>query len=346
MESDIHSRDGDRMTVAAVQAPSVYLERSASVARAVSLIREAGALGARFIVFPEGFVPGHPVWFHFYPDAHDLATDLNYRLVQNAVTIPSPEVDALAAAAKSAGAYVVMGVAEKPGMSESTLYNSQLVFAPSGDLIWKHRKLMPTMGERLIHTPGFGDTFGTFQMRGSAASSLICGENGNPLAMFALAAEQTRIHAMSWPPLFNQNVADMPDLVRLRSRAFAATSRCFVVSACSVVDESLRAAVDPDGRFPELADPNRTGGSMIVAPSGRVLSSDLDPRSENLIIANVDLSETARHRIYQDIAGGYNRPDVFHLTVNRSGHEIVSFDAPGAVEAADPGVSGHAEGFG
>jgi aliphatic nitrilase len=33
-------------------------------------------------------------------------------------------------------------------------------------------------------------------------SGLICGENSNPLAVFALTAEGTRIHVMSWPNHF------------------------------------------------------------------------------------------------------------------------------------------------
>lgn len=332
MESQRGAPRTDVITVAAVEASSAYLDRQSSVDRAVEIIREAGQLGVQFLVFPEGFIPAHPVWFHFYPDSHRRTSDLNYLLVQNAVTVPSPEMNALSAAIAEAHLNVVIGVAERPSSSESILYNTQLVFGPDGKLIWKHRKLMPTMGERLIHTPGFGDTFGTFEMNGMQASALICGENGNPLALFALTAEQTRIHAMSWPPMFNQNVTDMPDLVRLRSRAFAATSRCFVVSACGVVDDSLRKLVDPDGQFPELTDPCRSGGSLVVAPSGRVLTDTVDPRSSCLVLAAVDLSEPVQQRIYQDVAGGYNRPDVFHLEVNRHGHEIISFRTPVSVD--------------
>jgi nitrilase len=56
-----------RVKVAAVQAASVFLDREATVEQASRLVREAGAAGARVIGFPEGFVPGHPLWFHFYP---------------------------------------------------------------------------------------------------------------------------------------------------------------------------------------------------------------------------------------------------------------------------------------
>ena len=69
-------------------------------------------------------------------------------------------------------------------------------------MIRKHQKIMPTVGERLVHMGGYGDTFGAFQTEFGPMSGLICGENSNPLAVFALTAEGTRIHVMSWPNHF------------------------------------------------------------------------------------------------------------------------------------------------
>jgi predicted amidohydrolase len=55
---------------------------------------------------------------------------------------------------------VVMGVCEKIPRTIGTLFNSQVFIGPDGALIGKHQKIMPTVGERLVHMGGFGDTFG------------------------------------------------------------------------------------------------------------------------------------------------------------------------------------------
>src|SRR4029077_1336610 len=99
--------------VAAVQAASVFLNREGSTEKACRLIREAGENGARVIAFPEGFIPAHPVWYHHHAATGALGNPLSVELFKNAVEIPGREIDALAAAARAANAYVVIGVCEK-----------------------------------------------------------------------------------------------------------------------------------------------------------------------------------------------------------------------------------------
>src|SRR5438067_371393 len=99
--------------VAAVQAASVFLDREGSTEKACRLIREAGGNGARVIGFPEGFIPGHPVWYHHHAATAAVANELAAALFRNSLEIPGSEIDALAAAARDAKAYVVIGVCEK-----------------------------------------------------------------------------------------------------------------------------------------------------------------------------------------------------------------------------------------
>src|SRR5450755_3398852 len=169
--------------VAAVQAASVFLDREGSTEKACRLIREAGAHGARIIGFPEGFIPAHPVWYHHHAATGAIANKLAVELFKNAVEIPGLETAALGEAARDANAYVVVGVCEKLPNTTGTMFNTQIYFGPDGAIIRKHQKIMPTVGERLVHMGGYGDTFGAFQTEFGPMSGLICGENSNPLAV-------------------------------------------------------------------------------------------------------------------------------------------------------------------
>src|SRR5687767_7582738 len=130
------------VTVAAVQAASVFLDRERSTEKACGLIREAGKNGARVIGFPEGFIPAHPVWYHHHAASGAIANRLATELFKNSVEIPGRETDALCAAARDANAYVVIGVCEKIPNTIGTMFNSQLYIGPDGMLIRKHQKIM------------------------------------------------------------------------------------------------------------------------------------------------------------------------------------------------------------
>ena len=51
-----------RVRVAAAHAASPLLDKNACVDKACALIADAAADGARFLVFPESFIPGFPMW--------------------------------------------------------------------------------------------------------------------------------------------------------------------------------------------------------------------------------------------------------------------------------------------
>jgi len=310
--------------VAAVQAASVFLDRRATTEKACRLIREAGQAGAKLIVFPEGFIPAHPLWYHHHVATSPKAMRMAGELFRNSVEIPGPVTEALAAAAKDANATVVMGVCEKRPNTMGTMFNTQVFLGPDGTLLGKHQKIMPTVGERMVHAGGFGDTFGAVLTEFGPISALICGENTNPLAIFALAAEGTRVHAMSWPAYIGPQAAPLRDVVEIKSRAFAAMAGAFVVSACGALDAGTLSVLEVSADHEErLRNPLFTGGSMIVAPNGKILAGPLGAE-EGILYADCDLSQIISTKMQQDLVGHYNRPDIFQLQLNRGAPKIYS----------------------
>ena len=326
---------------AAVQAASVFLDREASTAKACDLIREAGKNGATVVAFPEGFIPAHPIWFHFHPGTGRIGTELSVELFKNSVEIPGPEVDLLQAAAAEANAYVVIGVCERIPGTFGTLYNSQLFLGPDGSILGKRQKLMPTVGERLVHTGGHGDSLSVVPTTYGPMSALICGENSNPLAIFAVTAQYSRVHVMSWPNHFPALGSPMRERVEVDSRAFAQMSKAYVISACGTVDDDTIARLELSPESEELIrSPDFCGGSVIVAPDSRIVAGPLG-NEEAILYADLDLETGVKMKLRHDFAGHYNRPDIFQLRINGAVPEIYgTSDHPTALEQATSQISG------
>src|SRR2546423_8240577 len=164
--------------VAAIQATPVILDASACVEKAVALLGEAAAQGARLAVLPETFVPLYPSNAWAAPAARFGGFDeLWERLHANSVDVPGPLVERLAAGCREHDLHCVIGVNERDG---GTLYNTMLVLGPSG-LLHRHRKLMPTQHERLFHGIGAGDDLNPVDTPIGRIGGLICWGNRLPL---------------------------------------------------------------------------------------------------------------------------------------------------------------------
>ncbi len=308
--------------VAAAQAAPVFLNREATVEKACRLIREAGAGGAKIVGFSEGFIPGHPLWYHFHPATSLESRRLATELFKNSVEIPSPATDALAEAAREAGTYVVMGLCEKRPGTFGTMFNSQLFIDPNGQILGKHQKLVPTSGERLVHTGGGGDTLQAFETEYGKISGLICGENSNPLAIFALIAEGTAIHVASWPNAPGRTALPRSERGIMTGRSLAFMAKAFVINVCGAMSDDMREvlAYTPEDRI-FLADLELSGGSSIIGPDSRVIAGPMGPE-EGILYADIDLEEGVNGKVAHDFAGHYNRPDIFTLLLNDRVPEI------------------------
>ena len=153
-------------------------------------------------------------------------------------------------------------------------------------------------------------------------TGLICGENSNPLAIFAMTAEGSRIHVMSWPNHFPASGDPMRNRVSVDSQAFAQMSKAWVVSACGTVDMDMirKLEVGPEAeRF--LRNPDCCGGSVIVSPGSRVVAGPLGAE-EGILYAECNLELGVLTKLRHDFAGHYNRPDIFQLQVNRAAPRI------------------------
>lgn len=323
--------------LAAVQASSVWLDRDATIAKACSLIAEAGAAGADLVAFPENFIPGHPSWFHYIPADSAKSLAAAVRLFDQAVEIPGDAVDALCRASARARITVVMGLTEKVPESTGTMYNTQLVIDTSGAIIGKHQKLVATMTERMVHSPGRAETQRTFSTKLGEVSALVCGENSNPLALGMIAAAYPVVHVASWPAHVSpSSLGGVREISLLVSRGTAHMLGCFVVSASGVNSEEMIADIamnDVDEAF--LRDAEKSGGACIVNPAGQVIAGPMPGGEEGILYADVDFSSCVRARLVLDVAGHYNRSDVYQLTVNNMSLDLVSTveQAPADVDA-------------
>lgn len=305
------SQNQETFKVAAAQATPVFLDRKDTVEKACTLIAEAGRDGAKLVVFPEVFISGYPDWVWVVANGQGaVLNDLYTELVQNAVSIPDEATKQLCQAAKLAKIHVVIGMHERNvEASNSSLFNTILFIDEQGNILGKHRKLMPTGGERLVWAQGDGSTLHVFETPFARLGGLICWENYMPLARNAMYAGGTQILAApTW---------DKSENWLLSLRHIAREGGMFVVSCCMAIRmNDIPDRYEFKKAYPEGREWINSGNSCIVNPNGEVIAGPLEMKEE-IIYAEIDLNlVTAAKRMF-DAAGHYARPDVFKFKVNR-----------------------------
>jgi nitrilase len=307
----------DKVAVAAVQASPVFLDRDATVDKACGLVAKAAGEGAGLIAFPEAFVPAYPDWVWRSRPWNDGPAEWYARLLDQSVVVPSPATDVLGEAARQANAYVAIGINERDETG-TTLYNTLLYFGPDGSVLGKHRKLMPTGGERLVW--GFGDGSGLVVLDTpfGRLGGLTCWENYMPLARAAMYAQGIDVYlAPTW---------DNSDMWVPSMRHIAKEGRIFVVGVTACIKASDVPA-DIPGRSDLYGDDDdwlSMGNSVIVGPDGSVLAGPL-VGEEGIVTAEVDVTEARLARRQMDPMGHYARPDVFRLSVDTNPRPAATF---------------------
>ena len=306
-----------KLTVAAIQAAPLFLDREKTVEKACQLIMESGEGGANLAVFPECFIPAFPYWYRFYKAFDPACVRFNRELFKNAVEIPSYYTERLCQAAKKANIYVVMGLNEKrPGMA-GTLYNTMLVIHRDGSILGKHQKLMPSSIERLVHGLGDGSTLRVFPTEYGSLGCLCCGENGNPLFRFALTSQGEMIHAASWPTYTSPfSTGYTHEQMLLRARNCALEGKVYVVSSAEVFTQETADVLELDSQT-QAKIQDWGGYSAIFGPKGQCIAGPAGSE-ETIIYAEIDLEEVVDARMQQDFTGHYNRFDVVSLNYDSS----------------------------
>jgi nitrilase len=305
--------------VAAVQAEPVTLDREATTEKACRLIAEAASNGARLVVFSEMFIPiftNASIWGQGFSKWGSPNTQAAFaRLWSNSVEVPGPTTHRLGEAASAAGVTVAIGVSERVPNTR-TLYNTILFIGPDGSIIGKHRKLVPTNSERMIHACGDGSTLSVFDTPAGKIGGLICWENLMPLARFALYSQGEQIHLAP--------TSDDTEMAVVNARNTAFEGGVFVVSVPNLI---RKASYPSDFEFAdELAaasDYIIEGGTCIIAPDGRLLAGPVD-KEEAILYADLDLSETLTAGQLLDVVGHYSRPEVLGLRFTREPYTAVA----------------------
>jgi nitrilase len=294
--------------VAIAQAAPAYHNKTASIAKAIELIRRAAKDGVALIAFGETWLTGYPVWLDICPGAalwnHEPTKEVFADLRENSVSLDGPEVAQLSQIARDSHISIIIGINERvqrgPGLK--TLYNSLLTFSPDGRLANHHPKLVPTFTERLVWGPGDGHGLASVDIGPARVGGLICWEHWMPLARMAMHQAGEEIHVAVWPTV--------NETAQLASRHYAFEGRCFVLA----VGLMMPTADVPHQLHHHVTDQwVERGGSAIIAPDSSYVVEPLFDREE-LIIADLDLAAIDRESMNLDVTGHYARPDVFRFS--------------------------------
>ena len=289
----------ETVTVAAVQASPVILNAEATIEKTLGLLNEAANEGARLVVFPETFVSVYPSGAWAHQAAQFGGFDAMWeRLWDSSIEVPGPAIDKVVAACAERGIHCVLGINEREIDRPGSLDNSSVLMGPTG-VLTKHRKLVPTMHERLFHGAGDGTDLNVADTELGRIGGLICWENRMPLARYELYQKGVQIWVAP--------TADDSEGWLATMRHIAIESGAFVISAPQYIERS-----DFPDDFPVPLPDDEVfgrGGAAIIEPrAGEIVAGPLYGE-EGIVTAEIDLRVGLSAKRWFDVVGHYKRID-------------------------------------
>jgi predicted amidohydrolase len=296
--------------------------RTTATARLVKLLRDAHALGARYVVFPElAFTTFFPrYWF-------EDQDEVDRRFYE--FTMPSPETQPLFDEAKKLGIGFYLGYAERiveDGVVHR--YNTAILVGPDGRIAGKYRK---------IHLPGHAEHkpeaafqhlekkyfevgnlgFRVWKFMDMIAGMLICNDRRWPEAFRVLALQGAEIVSLGFnTPSENLHYPEPPAL-RVHHHLIMAQSMAFQ-NATWLVETAKCGFEDGNRMF---------GHSLIVAPTGEIVARSVSEEDEVVCFnADIDLANDLKKTMFNFAA--HRRPEHYKLIVERVGAEVTPAEGP------------------
>jgi len=313
----------NKFKAAAVQTSPVFLNADKTIDKAIVYIKEAAENGSQLIAFPEVFVSGYPYWNWIMTPVQ--GSKWYEKLYKSAITADGSEVKRICSAAKEFNIHIVIGINEQ-GTSFGEIYNTNLIIDNNGNLIGKHRKLVPTWAEKLTWTSGDGSSLKVYKTKIGPIGTLACGENTNTLARFALLAQGELIHIANYislpvaPPDY-----DMAEAIKIRAAAHSFEGKLFTIVSCSTISQEIKDALREDvPNVDELLDRKSSAFSGFIGPNGATIGTPLIDE-EGIVYADIDMEKCIQPKQMHDILGHYNRFDIFDLRVNTAPTRNITF---------------------